>query len=191
MKNKKTPDEMKDIERIVLRSNFEYGIQVIEKFFEYEKTGFIPDVKVDQQLLKRLDYLYKTQSLERRQQLSYASGRTRIVEDIRDYSLNDMIIIAKRLNGINPVLGIPLNAGDIGIDRCTDEDRYEATRVIFMTKWINDGKGCKESVFKTKKSLQDEKLRRGWEDKDDRMVAILIIQEHLKSWKLKLLNGRR
>ena len=57
-----------------------------------------------------------------------------------------------------------------------------------MTTWLNDGKGCKCSVFATRESLQVEMESRGWDDMDGRMAVILILQEHLKSWKSVLDN---
>jgi hypothetical protein len=74
------------------------------------------------------------------------------------------------------------------IIRYTDDSRYDKDQVILMTTWLNDGKGCKCSVFATRESLQVEMESHGWGDVDGRMAVILILQEHLKSWKSVLNN---
>lgn len=114
LKNKRTTSEMSCIESIILNSDFEYGVQVMEDFLTNETS---PAFDLDPKLEKRLEELYDTQELSKRQRLSDIGKRRRTLSDIRIYSLNELKDIAKRLKGINPVLGIPLRAEDVAVDR--------------------------------------------------------------------------
>lgn len=108
---------MSIIEKIIQKSNFDYGIQVMREYLESEESAMVSTFKLDVKLEKRLKVLFDSQAIDKRQQLSDASGRRRVLSDIRKYTFDDLKNIARRLKGINPVLGIPLCADDIAVDR--------------------------------------------------------------------------
>lgn len=108
---------MSVLEKIIQKSNFDYGIQVMRDYLESEESQVVPIFKLDMMLEKRLEVLFVSQSKENRQQFSDAGKRKRVLNDIRKYTLDDLKNIARRLKGINPVLGVPLRAEDVAVDR--------------------------------------------------------------------------
>jgi hypothetical protein len=110
---------MRRVEQTIIRSDFEKGIEIMKRFLAYEAEDIVPNICLDRKLERALEKKYDTQSLRNRIQLANASKRKPPTECIRDYTPEELKDVARRLHGMNPVLGIPLNADELAVDRYT------------------------------------------------------------------------
>lgn len=110
---------MQLVQQTIVRSDFDKGIEIMKRFLSYEASDIVPNVILDQKLERALEMKYETQSLKRREQFAKASGRKPPTKCIREYSLKELKDVARRFHGMNPVLGIPLNADEVAVDRYT------------------------------------------------------------------------
>ena len=143
-----------------------------------------------------LGYLFKSQSQEKRQNLSTLSKRTRVVEDIRDYTEEELIDYYCWCGGRSPTLGIKIPLRWLAVDKIPDNGRYSVKSCIFSTKWENNGAGCKGNEYFDKEGINRERVRLGiiylclipknWhigmEDvSDDRLIKVAALQEYYGS----------